>query len=139
MTVVARPAAIPPGVGPGPAPAAAAALHAWTTPAPAVDPISLFAAAREHDLESALWLQPSAGFAIVGIGRAWSVEPVGPGRFAGAAADWRALLDRAAIEGPAGAPRGVGPVLVGGLGFTGQVPGPDDPWAPFGAASLVLP
>ena len=34
---------------------------------------------------------------------------------------------------------GLGPVLMGGLSFTGTVPGPKDDWAPFGAASLVLP
>ena len=42
--------------------------------------------------------------------------------------------------GPAGLPRGAGPVLLGGLGFTGRrAAAADDPWAPFGAASLVLP
>ena len=34
---------------------------------------------------------------------------------------------------------GASPVLMGGLGFTGRRPGDDDVWAPFGAASLVLP
>ena len=123
----------------GEAPASPGSLRAWTRPAPAVDPISLFAAAREGDLEAALWLQPSAGFALVGIGRAWSVEPAGADRFARAAEAWRECLDGAVIEGPAGSPRGVGPVLLGGLGFTGEPPAVDDPWAPFGAASLVLP
>ncbi len=144
MTVVERPAtAIPPGPGSSRVPAAApgvpGSLRAWTRPTPAVDPISLFAAAREQDLEAALWLQPSAGFAIVGIGRAWSIEPVGADRFARTAAGWRVRLEGAAIDVPAGVPRGVGPVLLGGLGFTGQAPGAADPWAPFGAASLVLP
>jgi isochorismate synthase len=126
----------PAGVVP---PAVAALLRSWTRPAPAVDPIALFAAAREQDLEAALWLQPSAGFALVGIGRAWSVEPAGAGRFARAAAAWRTCLDGAAIDVPAGAPRGVGPILLGGLGFTGAPAALDDLWASFGAASLVLP
>ncbi len=140
MTVVERPeTAIPPGPGSSRAPAAPGSMRAWTRPAPAVDAISLFAAARDEDLEAALWLQPSAGFAIVGIGRAWSIEPVGADRFDRAAACWRALLERAAIDVPAGSSRGVGPVLVGGLGFTGRAPGVSEPWAPFGAASLVLP
>ena len=121
------------------APASPGSLRASTRSAPAVDPISLFTAAREADLEAALWLQPSAGFALVGIGRAWSVEPAGADRFARAAAAWRGRLDGAAIEIPAGLPRGVGPVLLGGLGFTGEPPAVDDPWGPFGAASLVLP
>jgi isochorismate synthase len=119
--------------------AARGSFRASTRPAPAVDPISLFAAAREEDLEAALWLQPSAGFALVGIGRAWSVEPAGADRFVRAAAAWREHLDGAAIEIPAGLPRGVGPVLLGGLGFTGEPPAVDDPWGPFGPASLVLP
>ena len=140
MTVVERPGtAIPSGPGSNRGPTAPGSMRTWTRPAPAVDPISLFVAAREQDLEAALWLQPSAGFAIVGIGRAWSIEPEGADRFARAAAGWRALLDGAAIDVPAGAPRGVGPVLVGGLGFTGLAPGASEAWAPFGAASLVLP
>ena len=108
-----------------------------------LDAIALFAAARELDLEAALWLQPSEGTAIVGIGRAWAVEPGGSTRFAEAGRAWRALVAR---SGPGGAavdpsrlPRGAGPVLLGGLGFTGRTPAADDEWAPFGPASLVLP
>jgi isochorismate synthase len=101
-----------------------------------LDPIALFEAAREIDLEAALWLQPAAGFALVGIGRAWAVEAAGEGRFAGVAAAWGSLA--AGLAPPSPLPRGVGPVLLGGLGFS---PGrPADPaWAGFGAASLVLP
>jgi isochorismate synthase len=108
-----------------------------------VDPIALFAAARELDLEAALWLQPSEGSALVGVGRAWAVEPGGPGRFAVADRSWRALL--AGSVGHGGSPelpdppRGAGPILLGGLGFTGRRPADDDEWAAFGPASLVLP
>jgi len=121
--------------------APARAFHVVTLPAGDLDPIALFAAARELDLEAALWLQPADGFALVGIGRAWAVEPGGPGRFAAAAAAWRAVLEDgagAADEGR-GLPRGAGPVLLGGLGFGGTAPPPGDAWAPFGPASLVLP
>ncbi len=120
-------------------PVARGSLRTSTRPAPVVDPISLFTAAREDDLEAALWLQPSAGFALVGIGRAWSVEREGADRFTAVAAAWRERLGGATVDVPAGAPRGVGPVLLGGLGFTGELPAADDPWAPFGATSLVLP
>ena len=119
--------------------AGAGRLRAWTRPAAELDPITLFATAREEDLEAVLWLQPSAGFALVGIGRAWSVEPAGPDRFAAAAKAWRDRLASAAIDVPPGSPRGVGPILLGGLGFTGRPPAAEDPWGPFGAASLVLP
>jgi isochorismate synthase len=143
VTIVERPgAARSPGrakAGGLTHPESAGSLRAWTRSARAVDPISLFATAREDDLEAVLWLQPSAGFALVGIGRAWSVEPAGADRFASAASAWRERLVGAAIDVPAGSPRGVGPVLLGGLGFTGASPATDDPWGPFGAASLVLP
>ncbi len=117
----------------------AAQLVATTEQLRPVDPIALFAAAREADLEAALWLQPAEGLSIVGVGRAWSSEPAGPDRFAVADAAWRALLASAAVDGPAAGPRGSGPVLIGGLGFSGREPGIDDAWGPFGAASLVLP
>jgi isochorismate synthase len=119
------------------------ALRAATVRADPLDPIALFAAAREADLEAALWLQPADGAALVAIGRAWAVEPAGPDRFAAAARAWRGLLGDAALGGlaaePGDLPRGAGPVLLGGLGFTGSVPASGDAWSPFGPASLVLP
>lgn len=113
-----------------------------TVPHGDLDAIALFAAARELDQEAALWLQPSEGTAIVGIGRAWAVAPPGPARFSTAGQAWRALV--AAMPGdhvgaPPPLPRGAGPVLLGGMGFTGRAPAGDNEWAPFGPASLVLP
>ena len=99
----------------------------------AVDPIALFAAIGEADLEAALWLQPSEGFALVGAGRAWAAESDGPVRFRDAEAAWRAAVGGATIEGEAA------PTLLGGLGFTGRRPSVGDPWTPFGPSSLVLP
>lgn len=112
-------------------------LRATTAAVPAVDPISLFAAAAEADLEAALWLQPAVGTAIVGVGRAWAVEPAGETRFRDAESAWRALVRDAAVEREAATT--TGPRLLGGLGFTGREPRPDGPWAAFGPASLVLP
>ena len=39
--------------------------------------IALFAAASEAGLEAALWVRPSEGTALVGIGRAWAAEAAG--------------------------------------------------------------
>jgi isochorismate synthase len=117
---------------------ASPSLASATLAVPGLDPISLFAAAVEAGLEGALWLKPSEGTAFVGIGRAWAAEPDGPDRFATAEAAWRGVLASARFDNDVNG-RGTGPVLLGGLGFSGRQPGPDDAWAPFGAASLVLP
>lgn len=116
----------------------APALAAATVEVPAVDPITLYAAAVEAGLEAALWLRPSESTALVGIGRAWATEPAGPDRFRAAEDAWRALLAGARIDGPLdGAPGG--PTLLGALGFTGRRPADEDAWGPFGPSSLVLP
>jgi isochorismate synthase len=108
-----------------------------------IDPLALYAAATEAELEAALWLQPADGIALVGIGRAWAAEPSGPERFVAAADAWRDVLAGLALGGvaarPGDLPRGSGPVLLGGLWFSGKRPNADGGWAAFGAASLVLP
>ncbi len=116
-----------------------ARLTTVTMSIPEIDPIAVFAAARSTGLEAALWLQPAAGRSIVGVGRAWCVEGAGRERFARAAAAWREVLADSRRSGERTLRPKAGPVLLGGLGFTGAPPAPGDPWAPFGAASLVLP
>ncbi|HEX5827859.1 MAG TPA: isochorismate synthase [Candidatus Limnocylindrales bacterium] len=116
-----------------------ARLAAATIASPAVDPISLYAAAVEADLEAALWLRPSERTAFVGVGRAWAAELEGETRFRDAEAAWRSLTAAAALDRPDDGPRGAGPVLLGGMGFTGRPPAADDAWGPFAASSLVLP
>lgn len=122
--------------------AAGATLAVAIDRAEPFDAIAVYAAAVEAGLEAAVWVQPSEGLALVGIGRAWAIEAGGPDRFRLADAAWRALapsLASAAGRTQTDVPRGVGPVLLGGLGFSGRVPATDDPWAPFGPSSLVLP
>ncbi len=115
-----------------PAPGAST-LASATVRVAGVDPIALFAVAAEADLEVALWLQPSEGTALVGVGRAWAFGGAGPDRFKAAESGFRDLIAAARREGPHG------PVLLGGLGYTGRVPAEGDPWAPFGPASMVVP
>lgn len=113
---------------------------AWATcPAPELDPISLYAAARALGFEAVLWLQPADGRSMVGIGRAWTIEPGGPERFSAAALAWRTVLNGAGRPtGAAADSPGPGPILLGGLGFSGGKPASGDAWGPFGAGSLVL-
>lgn len=125
MTVADRPSrtATPPGV-----------LAARRVAIAELDPVALFGAARAAGLEVAVWLQPSRGVALVGVGAAWSVESAGPERFAIAAERWRGLAPSLLAADPGARPR-----LLGGLGFSGRRPPAGDPWEPFGAARLVLP
>ncbi|HKF84947.1 MAG TPA: isochorismate synthase [Candidatus Limnocylindrales bacterium] len=114
-------------------------LASATMLARSLDPISVYAAAVEAGLEASLWLRPSEGSAFVGVGRAWAVEAAGAARFGEAERAWSGLIARARVDGPPGATGPAGPVLLGGMGFTGRAPAADDPWAPFGGSSLVLP
>ena len=78
-----------------------------TDPADTFDPIAVYAAGVEAGLESALWLRASEDLALVGIGRAWSVEADGDGRFATADAAWRTLAQQLGPDDPSW-PGGVG-------------------------------
>jgi isochorismate synthase len=102
------------------------------------DPIDVFAAALRAGLEPSLWLQPVDGFSMVGIGRTWTIAADGPDRFGEVAEAWDRLLASARIDGADSAGRAAGPLLIGGLGFTGDAPA-DPAWSPFGAASLSVP
>jgi isochorismate synthase len=123
--------------GPGLAASPDAGLAAATVAVATIDPIALYAAVVEAGLEAALWLRPSEGTALVGIGRAWAVEAEGADRFREAEAAWRGLIAGARVDSGPGAAGG--PTLLGALGFTGRRPAAGDPWAPFGPSSLVLP
>jgi isochorismate synthase len=123
------------GIAPG-APGALVSVTIALDSAP--DPAALFGAALHADLEPTLWLQPAADLAMVGIGRAWAVRADGPARFGAVAAAWEQRLSGAGIRDEVGGRPGSGPILLGGLGFTGNVPA-DSVWSPFDAASLVLP
>ena len=104
----------------------------------APDPVDLFAVAMRARLEPTLWLQPIDGFSFIGIGSAWSVRADGNERFDSVAREWERVLAGARIGAEASAARALGPLLIGGFGFTGEVP-VDAAWAPFGAASLSVP
>jgi isochorismate synthase len=102
-------------------------LISSTRPTPLVDPIDVFSAAAGVP-HRALWLQPSSGEALVGIGnaRAFGGDSTG--------ADWREMVAAAEIDAPAGA----GPVLMGGFSFDPASPA-SALWDGFGGSRLVLP
>jgi len=107
-------------------------LVSWSERVAAEDPIDAFAQAAGAS-DRCLWLQPEAGFALVGIGAAYVIEPTGSDRFAAADAAWRALLDGALIVGD-----GPGPAVIGGFAFDPERPATPR-WHGFPDARLILP
>ncbi len=112
-------------------------LLAVTVPVAPCDPVAVFAAARALGDEPTLWLQPSQRYALLGLGAAWSVRASGAARFAEVEKAWSELLTEASLADDA-SPRGSGPVLLGGFGFS-DAPTVSSTWRGFEAASFILP
>lgn len=103
-----------------------------------IDPLRFFSGAAEIAADRFFWQQPSQGFALVGVGDAWTTSSAGSDRFTQTAADWRELLSGSLIERDDETPRGVGPLLFGGFAFDPVRPA-SDLWYDFPDARLVLP
>ena len=112
-------------------------LVSASIPVGATDPMALFAAARGLRVDPVLWSQPSQGTAAVAIGAAWANRSEGAERFAVTSGAWTALAADAIVSAD-GAPRGIGPTLIGGFGFA-DAPSRTSLWQGFEAASLVVP
>ena len=101
------------------------------------DPMALFAAAAADGQERSAWLQPSEGLAMVGVGAAWTMQASGATQFAAVEAAWSALTASAVVLDH-DAPRGCGPLLLGGFGFA-DTPARTPAWRGYEAAVVVLP
>lgn len=112
-------------------------LVSLTEPAPALDPLDVFARGAALAPDRVLWQQPSEGFALAGLGAAYVIAPDGAGRFTAASAAWRAMIDDALVERDVGLPE-AGPVLIGGFAFDPERPS-TALWDGFPDARLVLP
>ena len=110
-------------------------LVSLTMPVAEVDPVALHAAARP--LGASLLLQPAAGVSLVGVGEAWSARQSHAARFEIISLAWRQLLEQARLD-TGDAPRGTGPVLLGGFAFDEQPPA-SAVWEGFEASCLTLP
>jgi isochorismate synthase len=94
---------------------------------------------RGHGLaeERVFWEQPSAGWALAGVGAAQTFTATGPDRCARVDTAWRDLLAGALLSGTDPA-AGAGPVLLGGFAFDPARPA-TALWRGFPEALLVLP
>jgi isochorismate synthase len=110
-------------------------LVSASLPIDAVDPVALYAVAQP--LGASLWLQPAEGFGLVGIGQAWGARQSHAARFQALSVAWRMLLTDAIVD-RGDAPRGAGPVLLGGFAFDPE-PGGSALWEGFEPGHLSLP
>ena len=110
-------------------------LVSLSVPVQGVDPVALFGMARP--LGASFWMQPDAGTSLVGIGEAWAARQGHEARFGIISVAWRMLLEDAIVD-TASAPRGAGPVLLGGFGFDEEPPD-SETWQGFEAGCMVLP
>jgi isochorismate synthase len=112
-------------------------LVSLTERIPWQDAVAFFERGRELAEERVFWEQPSAGWALAGVGTAQTFTATGADRFARVDAAWRALLDTALLAG-ADPAAGAGPVLLGGFAFDPARPA-TGLWQGFPEALLVLP
>lgn len=101
------------------------------------DPLMFFARHGSHARNRLFWSSPTEGYALAGIGAAWTLEVSGSRRFADAAAAWRDCCAEAVIDAATDAP-GTGPLLPGGFAFDPLRPA-TPLWEGFPAGRLVLP
>jgi menaquinone-specific isochorismate synthase len=114
-------------------------LASWTRQSSIHDAIGFFAQA-EKTADRVLWLRPSSGDALVGVGAAQVLTGRGTERFKQVSAAWRDLLSDAVVDDASEAPDG-GPLLIGGFSFDPLRPSRSS-WKAFteGAdARVVLP
>ncbi len=105
---------------------------------PAVDPTAVVVASRQGTEPWFVLEQPDRdGTALAALGCVAAFDSSGPGRFAAAAAGWRALLGTAAHDQPDG-PSGSGPVALGGFAFAHDG-GSSPQWRGFAPGSLHVP
>ena len=104
---------------------------------PSRDPLSFFERGAAVAADRMYWSRPADGFAIAGVGSAWTLTTQGSGRFAHSAATWRAYCADALIEAQSEA-IGTGLIGMGGFSFDPQRPAAER-WAGFPDGLLILP
>ena len=105
--------------------------------APSLDPLSFFDRGAAVAADRMYWSRPADGFALAGVGSAWSLVTRGSERFAESAAAWHEYCADALIETPSDA-IGTGLIAMGGFSFDPQRP-PAEQWAGFPDGLLIVP
>lgn len=104
---------------------------------PSHDPLSFFERGAAVTASGTYWSRPSEGFAIAGVGSAWTLSTEGTSRFAESAETWRSYCADALIEVQSEV-IGTGPIAMGGFSFDPQQRATLQ-WDRFPDGLLVLP
>ena len=91
-------------------------LASLICPAPALDPLALFACGEAGAEERMLFMHPTEHHALAGVGTAWMLQTAGAGRFEQASKAWRDLIAGACVDDSASDGQ-AGPTLLGGFSF----------------------
>jgi isochorismate synthase len=112
---------------------------AWATEEiPPLDPLDAWDRSVLMTGDRVLWARPSDGFALVGIGTAWTITPEGPDRFGRADSAWQALLRDGVTLDAGEASIAVAPLATMGFAFGSRHPMSPE-WTGYPAAVLSVP
>lgn len=112
-------------------------LASVTVQVPCTDPLALFQQAAGLADDRFFWARPDEHFAMAGAGAAWTLALNGPERFHRASAAWRVLCQEGVVDAHE-APRGTGPLALGGFSFDPLRPR-TPLWDGFPDGLLLLP
>ncbi len=112
-------------------------LASVTVRVPYTDPLALFQQGAGLASDRFFWARPDEYFAMAGAGAAWTLVLKGPERFHCASAEWRTLCQDVVVDARE-APRGTGPLALGGFSFDPLRPR-TPLWDGFPDGLLLLP
>jgi isochorismate synthase len=104
---------------------------------PACDPLAFFERGAALSGDRLLFMHPSDGYALAGVGAAWTLSVDGTALFERANRAWQELFRGAVVDAPADA-AGVGPLAMGGFAFDPLRPA-TELWEGFPDGLLVVP
>ncbi|RPF50284.1 isochorismate synthase [Aquisalibacillus elongatus] len=100
-----------------------------------INPVDFFASFDRQELVRTFWKDPKEGTFFIGVGQLETFESKGKQRFDSMKEQWNHFISNISI--PNEAPKGTGPMLMGGFSFNEKIS--SDKWSSFEPGLMVLP